>query len=133
VKCFNQCNNSVFAILTSFTVKCSKCRTADYWSVIAREVISRKKFTNFHFNQLKKLFVVYKVAFVQEYNDVRYTYLTRKQDVFTSLWHRSISRITYKDRGVHLRSASSHVFNIIGVARAVYVSVGTSWRIVFYV
>ncbi|CPS43380.1 Uncharacterised protein [Mycobacteroides abscessus] len=53
--------------------------------------------------------------------------------MFTSLWHRTISRSTYKDRTIHLSSTSNHVFNIIGVARAVYVSVVTSWRIVFYV
>ena len=30
-----------------------------------------------HFNKVDQFFIVYHVAFVQEYNDVRYTYLTR--------------------------------------------------------
>ena len=47
---------------------------------------------------------------------VSYTHL-----VLTSLRHRAVSRSNNQDRAVHLRSTGDHVFNIVGVARAVYV------------
>ncbi len=45
----------------------------------------------------------------------------RVGDVLTSLRHRAVSRSNNQDRAVHLRSTGAHVFNIVGVARAVFV------------
>ena len=56
--------------------------TLDNRKVISWEVILRKKLTDFHLNQLKKLLIVNHITFVHEYNDVRNTYLTGKKDVF---------------------------------------------------
>src|SRR5699024_749111 len=58
--------NSLFHVCITF--KSFKCRTSNNWNVITREVIFRKKFTNFHFYQFKQLFVVHLVNFVKEYN-----------------------------------------------------------------
>ncbi|SUG12901.1 Uncharacterised protein [Salmonella enterica subsp. arizonae] len=40
----------------------------------------------------------------------------------TGLRHRAVSRSNNQDRAVHLSRTSDHVFNIVGVARAVYVA-----------
>ena len=72
-----------------------------------------------------KLFVFNHVAFVQEYDDVRYAYLTGKQDVLTSLWHRAVSCGYNQDRSVHLCSTSDHVLNIVSVSWAVNVCIVT--------
>ncbi|MNO98545.1 hypothetical protein D3C76_902930 [compost metagenome] len=59
--------------------------------------------------------------------------MTGQQDVFASLWHRAISCGYNQDSSVHLRCASDHVFNIVGVTRAVYVSVVTVRSFIFNV
>ncbi|RPK16843.1 hypothetical protein EDO6_02953 [Paenibacillus xylanexedens] len=46
--------------------------------------------------------------------------------MLTSLWHWAVSCGYYQDSSVHLCRASDHVFNIVGVTWAVYVSVVTS-------
>ncbi|VUS95616.1 hypothetical protein SB6413_05114 [Klebsiella pasteurii] len=107
--------------------------TANDRSVVAREIVLRQKFTNFHFNQFQQLFVINHVAFVQEHDDVRNAYLTTQQDVLTSLRHRAVSRSNNQDRAVHLCSTGDHVFNIVGVARAVYVRVVASRGVIFNV
>src|SRR5690606_24373167 len=108
-------------------------RTWDDRSVVAREVVFRQQVTQFHFYQLKHLGVFVRirataifsqqVSFVQEHNNVRYAYLTGQQDVLTGLRHRAVSRTTHQNRAVHLGSTGNHVFNVVGVTRAVYVRV----------
>ena len=64
---------------------------------------------NFHLNQLKQFFVVYHIALVQEYYDVRNAYLTGQQDVLFGLSHNTISSSYNQDSAVHLSSTSDHV------------------------
>src|SRR5690554_1092328 len=108
-------------------------RTGDDRGVVTREVVHAQQVTNFHLNQLKQLFVINHVRFVQEHNDERYTYLTGQQDVLTSLRHGAVSCGANQDSAVHLGRTGDHVLNIISVARAVYVCVVTSRGIVLYV
>src|SRR5699024_10108599 len=70
-------------------------------------------------------FIVYHVTFVHENNDIRNTYLTRKQDVLFSLSHNTISCSNNKDSTVHLSSTSDHVLYIVSMAWAVNVSIMT--------
>ena len=58
-----------------------RSRTTNDRSVVAREIVLRQQFTNFHLNQFQQLFVINHVAFVQEHDDVRNAYLTTQQDV----------------------------------------------------
>ncbi len=107
--------------------------TTNYRQVITREVVLGQQFTNFHLNQFEQLFVINHVTLVHEHDHVRDTNLTTQQDVLTSLRHRAVSRCYYQDRAVHLGSTSDHVFNVVGVTRAIYVGVVTGSGVVFYV
>src|SRR5690606_37527878 len=107
--------------------------TCDDRSVVTRKVVHAQQVTNFHLNLLQQLFIVNRVRFVQEHNDERYTYLTGQQDVLARLRHRAVSCGTNQDSAVHLSRTRDHVLNIIGVARAVYVSVVTGRGVVLYV
>ena len=82
--------------------------------------------TNFHFNQLQQLFVVDLVALVQENNDIRHADLTSQQQMLTSLSHSAVGSSDDQDSTVHLSSAGDHVLDIVGVARAVNVSIVTA-------
>ena len=64
-------------------------RTLDERNVVAWELILAEQFTSFHFDELNEFRIVYEVDLVQEDNYVRNAYLTSKQDVLTSLGHRS--------------------------------------------
>src|SRR5690606_38098386 len=107
--------------------------TTNDWSVVAWEIVLRQQFTNFHLYQFQQLFVINHVTFVQEHDDERKAYLTTQQDVLTSLRHRAVSRSNNQDRAVHLRSTGDHVFNIVGVAWAVYVCVVASRGVILNV
>ena len=51
--------------------------------------------------------------------------------MFASLRHRTISSSNYDDGTVHLSSTSNHVLNVVGVTRAVYVSIVTLFSFIF--
>src|SRR5690554_1070487 len=108
-------------------------RTGNNRCVIAREVIDAQQIANFHFNQLKQLLIIYHVRFIQEHNDVRNANLAGQQNVFAGLRHWAVSCRTNQNRTVHLRRTRDHVLNIIRVARAVYVGVVASRRIILNV
>ncbi|GAA5446232.1 hypothetical protein Misp06_04442 [Microbulbifer sp. NBRC 101763] len=134
VQGFNQLLNSGGThFVVVFAVQGHQSRTNDDRSVVTRELVLIQKFANFHLYQLEQLFVVYHVRFVQEHNDVRYTYLTGEQDVLTSLRHGAVSCGTYQDSAVHLSSTGDHVLNVVGVSRAVYVRVVASRGLVLNV
>ena len=76
-------------------------------------------------NQFQKFFIVYHITFVHEYNDVRNTYLTRKQDVLSCLSHNTISSSYNKDSSIHLSSSCDHVLNVVSMSWAVNVCIVT--------
>src|SRR5690606_36213467 len=57
-------------------VESRKCCNLTDFRVVAVELVSRKKFANFHLYQLKHLFVFHCVTLVECNNDVVQTYLT---------------------------------------------------------
>ena len=69
--------------------------------------------------------IVNLVCLVHEYNDIGNADLTGEQDVLTGLRHRAVSSGYNQDSAVHLSSTGDHVLNIVGVARAVNVSIVT--------
>ena len=75
------CIFSCSAFLKSF-----ECRTLNDWC-ISREAIRLKSVFYFFNNQFKKIWIVNQVNFVQEYDNLWYTYLTSKQQVLFCLRH----------------------------------------------
>ncbi len=83
----------------------------------------RQQVAHFHLDQFQQLGVVNHVGLVQEHDDVRNANLTGQQDVLTGLRHRAVSGRAHQDRAVHLGGTGDHVLHVVGVTRAVNVSV----------
>ena len=114
------------------TVERTECRTTDNGRILF-EVVLREKILHIHFNEFEHLFVVIHVALVEEHNEAGYVHLTSEQDVLTSLRHRTVSCSHYNDSTVHLGSTRYHVLHIVGVTRAVHVSIVTLSSLIFNV
>src|SRR5690606_28933825 len=99
--------------------------TLDDRHFVAGEIIFGEQVPHFHFNQLEQFFVVHHVHLVQEDDDVGNAHLAGKQDVLPGLRHRTVSGGNDEDRSVHLGSPGDHVFHVVGVTRAVHVSIVT--------
>ena len=104
-------------------VQAAECGTADNGSVVAVIVVFRKQVANLHLDQVEHFGVVHHVALVQENNDARHVHLTGEQHVLVGLGHRAVRSGNYQDGTVHLSGTRYHVLHIVGVSRAVYVSV----------
>ncbi|CAK7000458.1 MAG: hypothetical protein PHAS_00001 [Phascolarctobacterium sp.] len=131
VYCVHQFHDFFFICCVAF--QCFQRGAYDYRNVIAGEVIAGEKFANFHFYQFDQFRIVYHVCFVQEHYHCRYAYLTCQQDVLTCLRHRAVCCGYYQNSSVHLCCAGDHVFNIVGMARAIYVCVVAGCSFIFYV
>ncbi|MCY1350116.1 hypothetical protein D9M69_363430 [compost metagenome] len=107
--------------------------TNDDRGVITREVVGAQQVANFHLDQFQQLGVVNHVGLVQEHDDVGNAYLTGQQDVLAGLRHGAVGSRANQDRAVHLGSTGDHVLHVVGVTRAVYVSVVAYRRVVFNV
>ena len=119
----HQLHNLIFPL--SNTVQSTKCRTADDRSIVAIELILIEQLTHFHLNELKHLLILNHITLVQEYDKTRNVHLTSEKHVLTCLRHRTVSSSNYDDSTIHLSSTSNHVLNVVGVTRAVYVSIVT--------
>ena len=98
---------------------------ADDRGVVAGEAVEVEGLADFHLDQLEQLFVVDLVALVQEDQDGGDVNLAGQQQVLLGLRHGAVGSSDNQDRAVHLRSAGDHVLDVVGVARAVNVSVVT--------
>ena len=116
-----------------FAVQRAQRRAADDRGVVARVVVLRQQLANFHLDQLDQLFVLNRIALVQEHHDVRNANLARQQHVLLGLGHRAVGRCNHQDRAVHLRRAGDHVLDVVGVARAVDVRIVPVRRLVLHV
>ena len=114
----------------SLAVQTAEGRTADDGGVVAVVLVLRKQVADLHLDQVEHLGVVHHVALVQENNDTRHVHLTGEQHVLVGLGHRTVRSGNYQDGTVHLSGTRYHVLHIVGVARAVYVSVVAVSRLV---
>lgn len=70
---------------------------------------------------------------VNKNNDVLDTNLFSKDQVLSSLWHCTICGGDNQYSAIHLRCSCDHVFNVIGVTRAICVSIMTIFCLVLNV
>ncbi len=80
-----------------------KRRTLDDRNVVAREVVLREQFADFHLDQFEQFRIVDHVALVQEHDQRGNADLARQQDVLAGLRHRAVGRRHHQDAAVHLR------------------------------
>jgi len=127
--------HQLYDLLLVFRIPFQRFQRGTYHdgNIISRIFVAAQKVAHFHLYQLDQFRIVYHVGFVQEHYHRRYAYLTRQQDVFPGLRHRTVRRAYYQDRAVHLRRAGDHVLNIVSMPRAVYVRIVTVLRLIFYV
>ena len=105
-------------------------RADDERDVVAGEVVLGEQLTDLDLDELQELLVVDHVRLVEEHDHVRHADLTGEQDVLTRLGHGAVGRRDHEDRAVHLGGTRDHVLHVVGVTRAVDVSVVTIVRLV---
>ena len=98
-------------------------RATDDLRGVAGELVLFQEVADFHLDQVQKFFVVQEVDLVQEDDNRRYAHLARQQDVLAGLRHRAVGGGNNEDRAVHLGGSRDHVFDKVGVPRAVDVRV----------
>ena len=122
VNSVHELHNFLFPL--RLTVEGAECGPADDRAVLV-EVVECEEVTDFHLNEVEHFLIVNKVNLVHENEDLRNVNLTGEKDVLTGLGHRTVGRSDDEDCTVHLSSTGNHVLNVVGVARAVYVSIVT--------
>ena len=95
----------------------------DDGQIVSGEAVLGEEVTGLHLNEVDELLIVDHVALVQEDDDVLNADLTGEQDVLAGLSHGAVGGGDDQDGTVHLSSAGNHVLDVVGVARAVDVSV----------
>ena len=91
--------------------------------LVARELVLGEELADFHLDQLEEFRVVHHVGLVQVDDDVGHAHLTGEQDVLTGLGHGAVGGGHDQDSAVHLGGTGDHVLDVVGVTRAVDVSV----------
>ena len=97
----------------------------DHGDVVPGELVLGQQLADFHLDELEELLVVDHVGLVEVDDDVGHAHLTGEQDVLTRLGHGAVSGDDDEDRAVHLGGTGDHVLDVVGVTRAVDVSVVT--------
>ena len=97
-------------------------RAANHRRVL-RELILAQQLANFHLHQVDQLFVLDRVALVQENQHAGNAHLARQQNVLLGLRHRAVGRRDHQYGAVHLRRAGDHVLDVVGVAGAIDVRI----------
>ena len=130
INCIHELHYAIFPL--SNTVECTEGRTTNDRSIFF-EVILREKILHIHFHEFEHFLIVNHVALVEEYNETGNVHLTSEKDVLASLGHGTVSSSHHNDSTVHLGSTRYHVLHIVGVTRAVNVSIVTICSLVLNV
>ena len=133
VESFHQLGDASAVLLVGWVIQSTLGVTTNDANVIAWELVLIQQIANFHLDELEKLFVVDKIALIEEADQSWNVHLLGQQNVFASLWHRTVSSRDDQNRAVHLSRTSDHFLNIICVPRAIDVSVVTIWGFVLNV
>ena len=105
-------------------------RDPDDRQVVARELVVGQQLADLHLDELEDLLVVDHVGLVERHDDVGDADLAGEEDVLLRLRHRAVGGGDHEDRAVHLGRTGDHVLDVVGVTRAVDVSVVTLLRLV---
>jgi hypothetical protein len=114
-------------------VQCTQRRHTHDRQIIAREAVAREQLANLEFHEVEQLGIVNGVDLVERHDQVGHVDLTGEQHVLASLGHRAVDRTHDENGAVHLRRASDHVLDVVGVARAIDVRVVAILGAVFHV
>ena len=117
--------DALVVVVVGWVVQSRTGRTPNHGQIVAGEVVAREQLANFHLDELQELFVVDHVALVEEHHESGNLHLLREQDVLTGLGHRTVGRSHHQNAAVHLGRTGDHVLHVVGVTRAVDVSVVT--------
>src|SRR5581483_1443492 len=90
---------------------------------VAGEAVLSKKVFDFFLDELEQVFVIDHVGFIKVDDDIRNADLAGQEDVLAGLGHGAVGGGDDQDRAVHLGGAGDHVFDVVGMARAVDVGV----------
>ena len=121
----NELLNLLRASLGVTTLKRSECRTHDNRSVLAIEVVGRKKITHLHVDELEHLLVGDHVDLVDEDDELLNANLTSEKKMLPGLGHLAVRGRDHNDSTVHLSRTGNHILDICD--RMNYVT-RTSWQ-----
>jgi len=96
---------------------------ADNRGLVARELILGEEIADFHFYEVEQFGIIDEVNLIEEDDDGRDADLASEQDVLTGLGHGAFRGIDDQDSAIHLGGARDHVFDEVGVAGAIDMSV----------
>jgi hypothetical protein len=113
-----------------FAVQSAESRAANHRSRVARELVLVEQLAHFHLDQLDQLFVLDRVALVQEDHQRRHAHLAGQQHMLLGLGHGAVGGRNHQNAAIHLRRAGDHVLDVVGVAGAIDVRVVTVGRLV---
>jgi len=106
---------------------------ADDGCLVAGEGILRKQLPELELDEVEQFGVVDEVDLVHEDEHVGNLHLAGQQDVLTGLGHGAFGGGDDEDGSVHVGGARDHVFDVVGVTRAVDVRVVALRRLVLHV